>query len=252
MKGKVLVFDPTNGGFIRAEDGNRYVLRSNSWRGERDPRVGEDVDFEVNGDEACDVYPLNETKSLQESVGDRFSDLAGTVSRIATDNQTIQKLLGNLKNISASLFAVVIICMCLPFLTVSCNDLPVVQMSGVEIVTGKTVTPPAFTGKTEPQQFPGDPKAALIFGAAALGIGASLAKHRQSSTAAAGIGAFGLVILLSIKSGIDSKIIEHGAGAAGFKADYGLGFWGSFLMFLSAACLNVWIHLNKKDRGNTL
>ncbi len=243
-KGVVLGFNPNDGGLIRAEDGNRYVLRADAWRGERPaPRVGEEVDFEVNGEFAIDVYPLNAARTADFS--NTMQDLADRASRITSDNQIAQKVLVNGKPISASFFALVLIFMCLPFVTVSCDDKPVLEATGIEIVVGKTITPPEIMGRQQSKNIPGEPKAVLIFGAAALGIGASLANHKKSSIAAMGIGACGLLTLLALKSGIDGKIIEEGAGAAGFKTNYGIGFWGSVWMFLSAICLNAWMYLNR-------
>ncbi|MBW4616223.1 MAG: hypothetical protein KME21_23705 [Desmonostoc vinosum HA7617-LM4] len=268
MKGIVLGFDPINGGLISAEDGKRYTLQLDAWRGLQPPRVGEQVDFEINGDAASEVYPLvNETESTQDDIGKTLTaagkSLADATSRAAAEasvrlseppsNPTAQKLLENGKKVSASLFAVILICFFLPFVTVSCDNRPVFQMSGVEMATGKTVsTPDIFGSQTQSQKIPGDSRAALVFAAAALGIGTSLIKIRKSSLISAGIGAFGLVMLLSLKSEIDKQIINNGASYAGFKADYGVGFWGSILLFISAACLNIWLFFQKRtDRETT-
>jgi hypothetical protein len=247
MKGKILGFDPSNGGFIRAEDDKRYTLPAHAWKGSRPPRAGEDVDFEVDGDVARDVYPLaGETPQYD------FNSTVGRVSELLnTSNPFVQKILEHTKKISASMFALILVCFFLPFVTISCENRPIVQLSALELTTGKTVETPQFNGQTKSQNIPGDAKAALVLVAAAAGIGTSLLKFRRSSLISAGVGAFGVLMLLALKSGIDSQLVDKGGGATGFKADYGLGFWGSTLLFLSAIALNIYQFFNKKiERGD--
>lgn len=262
MKGVILGYNPTDGGFIRAEDGNRYVLRSDAWRGDRAPRVGEDVDFEVNGEVALDVYPLGET--VQESVGKTFRELADSASRIAAEasnrmadpssNATVQKISNYGKKISASMFALIFMCFFLPFITVSCDNTPVVQMSGIEVAVGKTVSNEiprnfqAFGGQQQSQKIPGDGKAVLAIVAAAVGLGTSLIQNRKISLVSGGAAVFGLLLLLSLKSGIDKQLIER---STAFRIDFGMGFWGSVLLFFSAACLNIWLFFQKRSSRET-
>lgn len=267
MKGVVLGFDPTNGGFIRAEDGKRYELALDAWRGSRPPRAGEEVDFEINGDAASDIYPLvNETESTRDNLGKTLAEagkaIAVSANRAAQgasnrlsdspSNPIAQKLLKNGKKLSASLFALVLICFFLPFVTISCDNRPVGEISGIELATGKTVSAPTFTGQTRGQNIPGDGRAVLVFVAAAVGIGTSLIRVRRSFLVSAGVGVFGLLMLLSIKSEMDKQMIEQGAGYTGFKADYGLGFRGPVLFFIAAFCLNIWMFFQKRiDRRTT-
>jgi hypothetical protein len=99
---------------------------------------------------------------------------------------------------------------------------------------------------------PGDGKATLVLAAAAAGVGTSLLKVRRSSLISAGVGAFGLLMLQAIKLGIESQLVERGPSAMGFKAEYGIGFWGPTFLFLSAIALNIWQFFNQKiDQGNT-
>jgi hypothetical protein len=232
MRGKILGFDPSNRGFIRAEDERRYVLPAQAWKGARPPRAGEDVDFEVDGDVARDVYPLAGETSPYD-----FNSTVGKVSELLnTSNPFVQKILEHTKKISASMFALILVCFFLPFVTF---NRPIVQLSALELTTGKTVETQQFNGQTESENIPGDAKAALVLVAAAVGVGTSLLKFRRSSLVSAGVGAFGLLMLLALKSGIDSLLVAKGGDAAGFKADYGLGFWGSTLLFLSAIALNI-------------
>lgn len=56
--GTVLTFDPANGGLLRGEDGRRYPFEAAAWQGVGPPVPGTRVDFEREGDAACDLYPL--------------------------------------------------------------------------------------------------------------------------------------------------------------------------------------------------
>lgn len=59
MKGDVLGFDPdSNTGAISGHDGRRYDFVRLEWRGTRQPRHGEAVDFVAEGQWATHVYPL--------------------------------------------------------------------------------------------------------------------------------------------------------------------------------------------------
>ncbi len=155
MKGIVLGFDSTNGGFIRADDGKRYVLASNEWRGAYPPHAGEEVDFEINDNAASEVYPLvNATTTTQESFGKTLNTvgkaLAVSVSRAATEasnrlsessnsasvggadlpsHPIIQKIHRHGKIISASMFALILICFFLKFVTISYEYRPFFELS---------------------------------------------------------------------------------------------------------------------------
>lgn len=45
-------------GLIRAEDGNRYAFHGQDWRSEFEPLVNDQVDFEVDGNVAYDIFLL--------------------------------------------------------------------------------------------------------------------------------------------------------------------------------------------------
>lgn len=58
MQGKVLAFDfPTGTGAITGNDGNRYVLEAAEWKNAQQPRVGQVVDFALDGSRATEIYP---------------------------------------------------------------------------------------------------------------------------------------------------------------------------------------------------
>lgn len=57
MKGKILEFNESNrSGIISGEDGNRYTLDIEEWKGTAIPKSGNKVDFSTNGEKAEAVY----------------------------------------------------------------------------------------------------------------------------------------------------------------------------------------------------
>jgi len=68
LKGKILEFNSDNRiGLISGEDGNRYMLKISSWRGDKLPTAGSQVDFGINGETAGDVYPVGGSLSKGSS-----------------------------------------------------------------------------------------------------------------------------------------------------------------------------------------
>ncbi|KII79741.1 TM2 domain-containing protein [Vibrio renipiscarius] len=58
MKGTVLEFNSDDRlGLVSAEDGQRYTLAGDDWRGQTLPKAGVKVDFTIEGEQAKSVYP---------------------------------------------------------------------------------------------------------------------------------------------------------------------------------------------------
>ncbi|MBX3513288.1 MAG: hypothetical protein KF826_04180 [Xanthobacteraceae bacterium] len=108
-------------GLIRAEDGNRYAFYKQDWQSERRPSVNDEVDFEVDGTIAYDIYLLKAGRApVAASSGPSvdLTKLRETVSRGAQDlggNPLAQRLLGDWTMV----FAVLTLLGCmLPYLTI--------------------------------------------------------------------------------------------------------------------------------------
>ncbi|TVQ55205.1 MAG: hypothetical protein EA366_11135 [Spirulina sp. DLM2.Bin59] len=156
-----------------------------------------------------------------------------------------------LKRISASMFVIILLCFFFPFVTVSCGNTQVAELSGIQLVTGSKVETPEFAGGEEIETVRPNTQALVALAAAGVGLGTSFLKFHRSVLVTAGSGALGTIMLLSLKSGIDKSLLERGAGfagLAGLRVTYGLGFWGSLLLFIAAAAFNIWLFLDKKDQ----
>lgn len=62
MRGRILGYDAENfKGVLAGHDGQRYDFVVDDWRGTGDPRPGVEIDFQVNGTVAKDIFPFVET-----------------------------------------------------------------------------------------------------------------------------------------------------------------------------------------------
>lgn len=62
MRGRILGYDAENfKGVLAGHDGQRYDFVVDDWRGTGDPRPGQEIDFQVNGAAAKDIFPFVET-----------------------------------------------------------------------------------------------------------------------------------------------------------------------------------------------
>jgi hypothetical protein len=263
MKGIVLGFDTVKGGVIRAEDSKRYALQTSAWRGSEDPYTGQEVDFEVDGETASDVYPLKkEHESSPGDVGTMLlsagKSIAAAASR-ATDEASYklsdssshpiaQKIIGKEKLLSAWMFALILICFFLPFASISAgNQLAQFSLdtSVLKMMIGTTMSLPKLnflSVQMTDTQIPGDSKVALIFIATAIGLGINVMTVRKSALISAGVGVFGLTQILSSKFNIDSTWSRlNGVGGMLANVSYGVGFWGSAILFVLVSFLNIWL-----------
>jgi uncharacterized membrane protein YhaH (DUF805 family) len=81
MKGNVIGFDPdTNTGAISGHDGKRYDFVTAEWHGHSQPRHGDVVDFQADGDRAAQIY-LVDAEYVQPTLGEFLLSPHGRISR---------------------------------------------------------------------------------------------------------------------------------------------------------------------------
>ena len=67
MKGKILDYNfQESRGIISADDGNRYSFENSQWKGTQSPKVNQIVDFEIDGQNAKDIYLDKSTMNFDE------------------------------------------------------------------------------------------------------------------------------------------------------------------------------------------
>ena len=80
MKGKILDYDFQNSkGVISGDDGNRYYFENSEWKGNTNPKTGQTVDFETDGQNAKGVY-LQSSSSVFESTSEKSKIAAGLLA----------------------------------------------------------------------------------------------------------------------------------------------------------------------------
>lgn len=160
------------------------------------------------------------------------------------------------KKISASMFALILICFFLPFISVSCQGSNVLTMSGLQMATGVEMAAPSssfggypgmsgLSSQAQTQKIPGTPAAGLAFCAAGAGLAATLLlkNRKQKHLVPAITSGVGFLLLLWIKSSTDDSILKQGSGMV--QVNYGTGFWLAFLLFLGAAGLNGYQYMEE-------
>lgn len=149
------------------------------------------------------------------------------------------------KRISPAIFGIALICFFLPFINVNCNGRKALSLTGIQLVTGTTYeTIPLFYAK-ETKEIKSNPLAVLTFISIIVGIGLSFLKTKKGIIVSAIIGAAGAVLLLLLKSKLDSEIMREGGGMV--QIEYTVIFWLTFLLNVSAAIFNGFLF--SQDKG---
>lgn len=99
MKGKILDFSVAQGGgLILSSDGMRYLFNAEQWHGQSLPKVGQDVDFNIDdAHKAIDIYPdvyavpaHSQTAVKLDEIGSKVND---SFNKFATDiNNSLVKI----------------------------------------------------------------------------------------------------------------------------------------------------------------
>lgn len=149
------------------------------------------------------------------------------------------------KKFSPAIFGTALICFSLPFITFSCQGLKVETFTGIQLVTGVTLEKPV-TVKQEKQveKVDPEPRVVLAFFSAVAGFFLGFPKGRRSLIASAVSGITGLILLELFKFKLDNEVLREGKGI--LQLEYGIGFWLTFLLFLSAAALNGFLFFQSK------
>lgn len=132
-------------------------------------------------------------------------------------------------------FVVGILCFVLPFLHISCDGNKVMQLTGVQLVTGFDMKNPMTE---ETSHNPSERLAVIAL--VALAVGAAFCVHagRARAIVAAFSGGAALLALLLLKSRMDAQILKEASGMP-ISLDYLLGFWAVCLSSLAGTILSI-------------
>ncbi|MBD2325589.1 hypothetical protein [Alkalinema sp. FACHB-956] len=188
-----------------------------------------------------------------------------------------------LPKVSPALFALILICFFMPFVTISCKgpgqEIPLVKMTGFEVATGKKIASPNLNALGSPDtsanslpnsgsskqnskepenKVPGNALAGVAFAVACAGVALGFVAVQQQMLIQAAIGGLGAIVLLFLKLGIDGGLAEelkksgNGNGASlGLEnmigTTYEIGYWLSLLLFIAAAGWNGYLYWQDKQ-----
>ncbi len=152
-----------------------------------------------------------------------------------------------IREITVSKFALIILLFMMPFLAVSCDGKPVMKISGIELVSGKSVeTREPFSGRVKVEEINSEPYAIAALVLSALGLTLLLIKGRISTMSSTICGVAGFLSLLLLKFKIEADILKEGQGV--FSADFQAAFWLALLLFAAIAAVNGY-SLSKPANG---
>lgn len=142
-----------------------------------------------------------------------------------------------MRKISASVFGLILVCFLLPFVTVSCQNTPVVRLNGFNLAIGTTInTPSPLDGSPKINRIPGEAFATGALLCATIGVATSFLKPKKSTVIPAVSGGLGFLFLLFLKSKLEDDILRQGTGM--LMIDFQSGYWLAFLLFIGATALN--------------
>lgn len=136
----------------------------------------------------------------------------------------------NKRIISPSIFALILICLAFPFITISCDTQEIGSLSGYNL---------AFGCQLEEQHVEGSFAGVMLIIIALIGIGLYFWKNKNRNLATAITGVLGMVFSFILKAGIDSKIASNGED---LSVHYKSGFVLTVLLFIAAACYNFYLY----------
>lgn len=145
------------------------------------------------------------------------------------------------RKISPALFALIIICFLLPFVSISCGGQEIAKLSGIQMVTGTTI---------QGEEMPPNALAIITLAIAAIGLGVGFWKSYYSAIPSFLAGVVGFITTLMLKSGLDEEIISQGG-----STEWGAGYYLTLILFLAAAGFNTYLMVRNKSlplpQGNT-
>ncbi|MBZ8182547.1 hypothetical protein G3T18_21010 [Oscillatoria salina IIICB1] len=148
------------------------------------------------------------------------------------------------KKLSPAIFALILICFFLPFVTVSCEKRVIVKLTGIQLAVGTNIEKPSlFIGEFDQEKFPPEPLATTAFICGFVGLATSFLKLKKKAIIPAIMGLIGAILLWLLKVKIAREALIKGEGFLGIT--YEFGFWLSFALFAIAAIFNTWIFFSK-------
>lgn len=153
-----------------------------------------------------------------------------------------------MKHFSAGVFVLIALSFLLPFVAASCNGQRVVQLTGLELVTGTSVQTPSSYGYASKRSVDPEPLAVIAFIAILAGIAFAFVKGRAGNILSVLAGAVGFISLLLLQSKLNSDAAREGASI--LQLDFLAGFWIALVLLLVSLTLNGYLIAKKTDSAS--
>lgn len=170
---------------------------------------------------------------------------------------------------STGLFAAVVLCFFLPFLNLKCNDAVMAEVSGMELVTGKSVD--SITEEPDGPSAEADGAdsvsshidrnyfavAALILALCGIVLSVTLIARRSGDGTGREmllsiIGLSGAMCLWLMKIQLESILSGEAGGMSRYviSLEFAAGYWIALALFVVAAFMNVNAYIQKRREAN--
>ncbi len=150
----------------------------------------------------------------------------------------------NARKFSLAIFVAILVCFLMPFLDLSCGEQKIVNLTGLELITGKTIADSSIYGVENNHTHPH----LLVILASLCSIAGFVfvyvkGKSRLISSA---LSLLGFVFLLKFKILMDGNIAEKGDGM--IFADWRYGFWLACVLFILASVICLVAYYREKSK----
>lgn len=139
------------------------------------------------------------------------------------------------KIISSGFFGLTLLCFCLPWVTVSCQQQKITTFTGIQMATGTQIAEPGsgmFGNKQKMKKVDPNPIAIIALAAAIAALIGSFMSGKVSTVPAI----IGILSMIVLKENIDEDILKQGEGL--LNVSYESGFIGYFVMMICGTVTN--------------
>jgi hypothetical protein len=152
-----------------------------------------------------------------------------------------------LKRFSPIVFTIALICFLLPWINLSCQGQKYATFSGLQLVTGTKIEQHGIWGERKSQKVDSEPLAVAVLLLTILGVALSFLKSPKSSLIPSIVGVVAFILLLLLKSKIDTDATNQGKGM--IQVEYAIGFWLVLILFIAAIALNGYLYFRSRQQA---
>ena len=165
--------------------------------------------------------------------------ISESVATINKPSKTESSMKPSLTKYSAGVFVLAGLSFLLPFVAASCNGQRVVEVTGIQLVTGTKIDAPSAYGYNERREMNPEPLAILAFIATLAGVVFFFVKGRIGRILSSISGGIGFIFLLLLQSKLNSDAANQGGNL--LQVNYLVGFWIALVLLLVGAILNLYL-----------